>query len=127
MKKLLIAIALSLSLAACGTMGDGFQKVETTLQNTFTSDNYDTVTALYGSTLTALVTYRRLCIKKLVDVNCKANIVALQPYEAKAYNAYTTLRDFIKQNPTMDATALISLTKTVLISLANKQAELGVK
>lgn len=127
MKKLFVAFILSLSLAGCGTLEQDIQTIKTNVQKIATVDNYDTITALYGSTLAVAVSYRRLCASKAIHKSCWKTIEKLQPYEARAYNAYKILKDFVQTNPNMDASALIKLAKDTIMAFKDAQITNGLK
>jgi hypothetical protein len=124
MKKLLIVIGLSLSLASCAGLQNFVSKVETGIHNIVTVENIDTLEAVYGSLLAQAVAYYDLCEKKIINKSCWVIIAKAQPYQLKAQKAMLTLRAFVKNNPNADATSLIKLVKSTILAFQNVIPEL---
>jgi len=131
MKKILLICILSLGLAACSDTMTKFQsgldEAGQVVKQAITPDNYDTVTALYGSAQAVLLAYRNSCQRKIIAKVCWKNIALVQPYEAKAYTAYVNLRTFIKNNPSGDSFSLVQTAKNAILAFQNAQAANGVK
>lgn len=125
MKKLLIAIALTVSLAGCAT--NPYTQIETKIAQVVTPDNYDTISAAYGAALAVAVGYRNLCERKVINKSCWKTIEKLQPYELKAYNAYIVLRDYVRKYPNADASNLIATARSLINAFTSQQTALGVK
>lgn len=129
MRKILI-VFLALQLTACAanqtlqSAVDGFKSTVNTVVN---PDNFDTISAAYGSALASAVTYRNLCERKVIDKSCWKTISLMQPYENKIYNAYKVLQKFVRNNPNADASQYISLTRDAINSFTSIQTQNGVK
>lgn len=122
MKKILLVLALALSLPACTQL----QNLETAVKTTITPDNLNTLEAAYGSALSVAVGYRNLCKNKIISKSCWTVIAMLQPYENKAYGSIVALRQFLKNNPTLDASTFISDAKTAIATFKSVQTLNGV-
>jgi hypothetical protein len=119
MKRIIAAILVSLSLVACANINSTLTEIKQTVAKTVTVDNLDTLQASYGLALTAVVNYRRLCTSKVINKSCWAIIAKMQPYEDKAYKSLVALRNFIKNNPDMDNTSFIQLSKSAINEFKN--------
>lgn len=126
MKKIL-ALFLVLNLAACSTVSDKFNEIKTGISQVVTPDNFDTITVLYTGVSAIGDGYYSLCERKVINKSCWKIIAKVQPYENKAFDAYMALDEFVKNNPTSDATSLITLAKNAISALKNIQIQNGVK
>lgn len=133
MKRILIVL-LALSLSGCAqfqsfeaNVASGIQAVKATVGKALTPDNFDSITLAYYAIEAAGNAYRDTCERKLIAKTCWTIIRQLQPYENKAYNSYLVLKDFVKSNPTLDASHYIQLARDAIDVLKSKQNENGVK
>lgn len=126
MKKILVSIiALSL-LTGCAKLKEDWESVKSNVSSIVTPDNFDSVTIAMGTAESAGFSYRDLCERKIINKKCWAMIAMLQPYENKAYISYTTLKKFVKANPTADASTFIREARDAITSLRNMQTQNGV-
>lgn len=120
MQKLIriVAISLALILAACAG------KPPIAISSAVTLNSLYTVEAGYGVALAAENTYKNLPLCKtgttpsLTNICAKRSvIVRLQNADKQVVNAITIARDFIKNNPTLDASSYISTAQNALSAL----------
>lgn len=114
-------------LTGCAGTVDKFNSVVGSITSIATPDNFDTVEAAYGSAVAVAVGYRDLCQRKIIDKSCWKVIQILQPYEMKAYNAYSIAKNFVSNNPNSDASALIQNLKSSINLFKSVQLANGVK
>ena len=124
MKKFLI-IGL-LALTSCAQIQSFQNEVKARVQTVFTPDTFDSVTILMGTAESAGYSYRDLCERKIIRKSCWQTIATLQPLENKAYISYKALKDFVKSNPTSDASAFIAAAKDAIVALRTMQTKNGV-
>lgn len=127
MKRILIIAAFAFNLSACASLDSVTQVIRTTVQTAISPNTFDTVEAGYGATLSAAGAYRSLCERKVINKSCWQIIALLQPYELKAYNAYTVLKNYVKNNPNGDASSLINLAMDTINTFKSVQIQNGVK
>lgn len=100
MKKL--AVVLVLFLGACAT-----------IQNPVTANELAAVESAYGVTLSVAVAYRNACARKASYVypSCRSIVPRLQAAGRSAQTAVVAARKFVRENPTIDASSLISVAR----------------
>jgi len=119
MKKILIVLALCVPLGACVTNSDGTVSLLPTINNPVSISDYASVAATYKiaqsgadvyiqryrdgfrCTKTNLENVTNLCSRRSI-------VIALQSADRKAIIALGKARVFIINNPTLDASSLIS-------------------
>lgn len=129
MKKFLIIAlaAASLSLGACQTTIDPTNLLTTSVKNPIGLKQLDVVQNSYGAALSVAVSYGRACKAKIINKNCWNVIEELQPYQKKAQISVVTLRNFVKKNPTVDATGLYNTAMQTIAEFKAAQQTNGVK
>lgn len=98
MKKVL-ALALTISLAGCAGLS---------IQNPISTTTLAQAESTYGIALSAAVAYRNSCAQKLIPSTCRATVQKIQVYGASAQSAMLKARNFVRANPTLDPSAMIS-------------------
>lgn len=107
MRKILAIVALGLFLGGCA--------LTTSYNNLLDKRSLANVESAYGITLTAAVTYRDLCAKKIIArATCAPVVAKLQAADRKAQVALKNLRSFVRNNPTLDATSLLLSVKNAV-------------
>lgn len=119
----LIALLLVLALAGCATMN-----------NPISQNSLANIEATYGVALSAANAYRNLPLCKtgtttsLTNVCARRSIVVkIQSAVTKAQAADLQLRAFVKNNPTLDASSLISALQSAVAFLQSIETSNGVK
>lgn len=102
MKKLLIAAAMALCLGGCANFNPfaSFQNVST--------QSLASAEESYGGALAIAVAYRNACDQRLIPSSCRTIVKSIQIAENYAYGQLKVARDFVKNNPTVDATVIIT-------------------
>jgi hypothetical protein len=116
MKRIIFSIVLLLSLSACAS-----------IKNPFDKPKLVTVEASYGAVLSIAVGYRDACAKRLIPPDCRPIVKQMQAYGLRAQNAIVYARTFSKNNPTLDATNAIRVAQDAVNALKDYQSQVGVK
>lgn len=124
MKRILIVPILAISLAGCGTVNS---IVSGTLPNPVSKNTLATVQASYGTALAAANAYKQSCIRKLIDRSCRQVVVVLQNADNYAYGQIVVARKFVKNNPNVDASAVIDTAKSAVDAFITAQSVNGVR
>jgi len=133
MKKILIVLALSLTLTGCaGTrLGDLVSTVTTTIVNPVSAVDIYRLKNAYAATLQVAVDWRNFCWSKpyaalMADPVAKPICQHRRPWaraivlaKAKAAVAVTDATIFVRDNPTLNATNVITAGWNALTDLKN--------
>lgn len=105
MKKVIIAIVFALGVSACDpvTIPNPFQ----TYQNPVTASNLYEANLAYDAALKAFNKMKSLCAQRVIPNSCRTYVLKGQQIIPKAESARKIAQDFIRQNPTLDATSLV--------------------
>lgn len=125
MKRIIIASLLGLALSACAL----FQGV----QNPLNTNRLAAAESAYGIALSAAVAYRSLPLCKagtnatLANVCARRDVVIkMQAADKIAQVSLKTASQFVRANPTLDATSLISAVESAVSAFREIQAKEGV-
>lgn len=95
--RIIAAIILSVSLAACATIKN---ITPTTLAD---------LESVYGAAEAIAVGYRDSCDNRLLPPSCRMIVPAVQKYGAMAQEKVLAARKFVAENPTVDASAQVAI------------------
>lgn len=119
MRKIILLAVLALSLGGCAL----FESFRNPIQRNQLAE----IESGYGLALTAAVGYRDLCDKKIIKrATCAPVVSAMQLADRSAEAALNAADDFVEDNPTLDASSVISAARAALTALQNLQAQNGV-
>lgn len=138
MKRLLLAIGLTLSLAGCVTPGAVLNDISTgitvatsSVANPITNTNIYQLKNGYAAALQLSVDWRNYCWSKpyavlmadpVTKVACKsrrATVRTIQATKARAKQAIADAQNFVAQNPTVNAVAVVNAAWAALTSFQN--------
>lgn len=102
MRKIILAIALSLSLGAC-QLGDVFQASTASISNPVTKDMLYQVENGTIVAFAALKAYKKSCVELLLPQSCRQTIKEIQAYTRRIPPILTSLRGFVKNNDQVNA------------------------
>jgi hypothetical protein len=128
MKRIILAIALSLSLGACAqlqTLQNIAQFATATITNPVTKDMEAQIELGFDAALQVLLAYRRTCIEGKADKNCRRNIEVIQPYTRQAKPLIAQLRSFVDNNDQVNATVAYNQLVSLYGNLKRSAAEVG--
>jgi|SRR6185436_12745276 len=106
MRKIILALTLSLSLGACAqlqTLQNIAHFATATVNNPVTPAMEAQIELGFDAAVQILLTYRRACIAGNADVNCRRNIEIIQPYTIQAKPVIARLRSFVDNNDQVNA------------------------
>lgn len=129
MKRLIIVLALSLSLGACAQWQavTGALSIATkTIANPVTKDELYAVEATARILTEALLTYRKACLAGNVDKHCRQNIEAIQPYTRQVDPLLLQLRGFVKNNDQINAVVIYNQLTQLYRNVKSSAAQLGI-
>lgn len=102
MRKLALIVLLALSVGACGTINP-FQ----TITNPIVKSNLYEGELVFDASLKTFNKLKGLCATRVLPPACRTYVVKGQGLIRKIYAADKAARDFVKNNPTLDATNIV--------------------
>lgn len=128
MKRITLAIALSLSLGACAqlqTLQNIAHFATATITNPVTKEMEAQIELGFDAALQILLSYRRACIAGNADVNCRRNIEVIQPYTRQAKPLIAQLRNFVDTNDQVNAVVAYNQLVSLYGNLKTSAAAVG--
>lgn len=128
MRKIALALFLSLSLAGCAqlqTLQNVAKFATATITNPVTKDMEAQIELGFDAGLQILLAYRRACIAGTADVNCRRNIEIIQPYTKQAKPLIAQLRSFVDNNDQVNAVVAYNQLVTLYGNLKTAAAGVG--
>lgn len=128
MRKIIIALTLSLSLAGCAqlqTLQNIAHFATATVNNPVTPAMEAQIELGFDAAVQILLTYRRACIAGNADLNCRRNIEIIQPYTTQAKPVIARLRSFVDNNDQVNAVVAYNQLVGLYGSLKTSAAAVG--
>ncbi len=127
MRKIVIALALAVSLGACAQLQSAFNFATTPVAVTpaMLNDAEKALTIVSSG----LVAYRRLCIKKVIDPvtrQCRVVMANLQQYTIPAKAALIDMRTAVRANDQITALRAYSALQALVTAIQAERAKAGV-
>lgn len=111
MRKIILAVALSLSLAGCGTL----QNIQTALQigtasiaNPVTKERLNQIESAITLVFAGLQTWKHSCQQGLLPPSCRDQIAQVQVYTRRLPPYLTQLRTFVRTNDQVNAVVVFN-------------------
>lgn len=118
--RMAVLIAGALSLAACDVttsiLAGGVNPVASVQNPVTTKDLYQAENTLTVAA-TALVAYRRACLRGDIDQKCRVVIVSVQQYTRPAQTAIVRLRTFLRSNDQVNAVKVYNELRGLIASI----------
>ena len=134
MKRILLIplLVVGLALGGCQTVSEFATAVTTTITNPIGGKNIYQAKLAYAASLELAVEYREYCWSKPyaeliaepvpICKNRRANVRAMQQAKAKASAAIRTADNFVRNNPTLNATSAVAAAWTAVTDFQNLTA-----
>jgi len=128
MRKIIIAITLSLSLAGCAELqaiSGGISLATKSITNPVTKDEEAQVELAIDAAVAVLRGYKRACIQGTADKMCRANIKAIQGYTRQMPPLIAQLRGFVDNNDQLNAVVVYNQLVGLYTNFKNAAGSLG--
>lgn len=128
MRKVLLALTLSLSLVGCaslGNIGTAVSIATKSIANPVTRTEEVQIEAAIDAAIVVLKGYKQACIQGVADKRCRANIAAIQLYTRQMPPLIAQLRTFVDANDQINAVVVYNQLTTLYASFKKSAAELG--
>lgn len=129
MKKLLLALTLSLALAGCAQIQKFADVTSAIIVGVDNPIGKNELYALENSMIVAfagLNAYRRTCLAGALPRSCREVIARLQVYTVRIPPALRTLRAFVRNNDQVNARIAYNTTRQLIDDLKGEAARSGV-
>ena len=129
MRKISLVLVVALGLGGCAQLSavsQGISLATKTITNPVTKEEEAKIELAMDTALQLLLTYRRACLTGNADVNCRANIRALQPYTRAAVPLLHQLRGFVDNNDQINASVVYNQLTSLYVNLKAAAQAVGV-
>jgi hypothetical protein len=129
MKKILAIALLSLALGGCSTLDFAGQVLDVSTKsvaNPVSKDDLAKIELTSDAVLKGLVLYRRACLRKLADTNCRSNITALQVYTRQIPPYKKQLELFVANDDQINIATVYNRLASLFTDIKNTATKLGV-
>lgn len=123
MRKLftVLVITAALGLAACDWQTTS--AIVQGVKNPVTERNLFEMNLAYAGALSAFNKMKSLCVRRVIPSTCRTYVQKGQQIIPQAESARRTAQDFIRRNPTLDASSLVNAFGTLVIAISNNAAQ----
>jgi len=129
MRKIIIAITLSLALGGCAQLQaitQGISLATKSIANPVTRDEEAKVELALDTAVQALQAYKKACIAGTADKNCRSNIAQIQAYTRQVPSLVEQLRNFVDHNDQINATVVYNQLTALYANVKQAAMDLGV-
>ena len=129
MKRIILALTLSLSLAGCANLQaitDGISLATKSIANPVTPADEAQVEVALGAAIDLLKAYKRACVEGTADVNCRANIAQIQAYTRGIPPLVAQLRSFVDNNDQINAAVVYNELRALYVNVKATATQLGI-
>lgn len=125
MKRIILALTLSLALAGCAHNSDGSVTLLPTVANPISNTRFVSIESTYGIAMTGVRAYiqnyrdghrcTKTNLESISNICSRRSVVlAMQDANRKADIALGKAKDFIQRNPTLDATSVLDAAESAV-------------
>lgn len=128
MKRIILALALSLSLGACAqlkTIETAVQLGTASVANPVTKDRLYQMENAVVVVFSGLNAWKKACVSGAIPVVCKQQIRTVQIYTMQIKPYLADLRKFVKTNDQVNATVVFNQLTDVIALVKGKAADAG--
>jgi len=129
MRKVILALTLSLSLAGCANLQaitDGISLATKSIANPVTPADEAQVEVALGAAIDLLKAYKQACVQGTADVNCKANVRQIQAYTLQVKPLIAQLRSFVDNNDQINAAVVYNQLRSLYVNVKATASQLGI-
>ena len=129
MRRIILALTLSLSLAGCANLQaitDGISLATKSIANPVTPADEAQVEVALGAAIDLLKAYKRACVEGTADVNCRANIAQIQAYTRGIPPLVAQLRSFVDNNDQINAAVAYNQLRALYVNVKATATQLGI-
>lgn len=129
MRRIILAITLSLSLAGCGHLQEitaGISLVTKSIANPVTPADEAKIEVALNAAIDLLKAYKRSCAEGHADVNCRRNVAQIQAYTIKIEPIVMRLRRFVDNNDQINAAVVYNELAALYKDVKATASQLGI-
>jgi type IV pilus biogenesis protein CpaD/CtpE len=129
MKRIILALTLSIALAGCAQLEaitGGISLATASVANPVTPTKEGEIELALNSAVQVLITYKRACLAGSADKNCRDNIRQIQAYTRQIKPMVAQLRGFVDNNDQVNAVVVYNQLTTLYTNMKAAAGSLGV-
>jgi hypothetical protein len=129
MRKIILALMLSASLAGCADLQaitGGLSLATKSIANPVTPADEAQVEVAIGAAVDLLKAYKQACAQGTADVHCRANVAQIQAYTIQIKPLIGQLRSFVDNNDQINAAVVYNQLKALYVNVKATATQLGI-
>jgi hypothetical protein len=129
MRRIILALTLSLSLAGCATLeavSQGISLATKTIANPVTKTEEAQIELALDTAVQTLLVYKRACAQGSADKNCRTNVAQIQAYTRQIPPLVAQLRTFVDNNDQINASVVYNQLTALYTNVRSAATSLGV-
>ena len=129
MRRLILSLTLSLSLAGCANLQaitDGISLATKSIANPVTPADEAQVEVALGAAIDLLKAYKQACVQGTADVHCKDNVRQIQAYTLQVKPLIAQLRSFVDNNDQINAAVVYNQLRSLYVNVKATASQLGI-
>ena len=129
MKKIILALTLSLALGGCVTfqaITQGISLATKSIANPVTPADEAQIEVALDAAIDLLRAYKKACAQGTADKNCRANVAQIQAYTIKVKPLIVRLRSFVDNNDQINAAVVYNELKALYVDVKATASQLGI-
>ena len=129
MRKVILALTLSLSLAGCATFDavtQGISLATKSIANPVTKTEEAQIELALDTAVKLLKVYKQACVQGSADVHCRDNIAQIQAYTRQIPPLVAQLRTFVDNNDQINASVVYNQLTALYTNIKASALSLGV-
>ena len=129
MRRIILALTLSLSLAGCATFDavtQGISLATKSIANPVTKTEEAQIELALDTAVKLLTAYKQACFQGSADVHCRNNIAQIQAYTRQIPPMVSQLRTFVDNNDQINASVVYNQLTALYTNIKASALSLGV-
>ena len=129
MRKVILALTLSLNLAGCATFDavtQGISLATKSIANPVTKTEEAQIELALDTAVKLLTAYKQACVQGSADVHCRNNIAQIQAYTRQIPPMVAQLRTFVDNNDQINASVVYNQLTALYTNIKASALSLGV-
>ena len=129
MKRIILALTLSLALAGCADLQaitGGLSLATKSIANPVTPADEAQVEVALNAAIDLLKAYKQACVQGTADVHCRDNVAQIQAYTRQVKPLVVQFRSFVDNNDQINAAVAYNQLRALYVNVKATASQLGI-